>query len=428
MPALPVISRNLTRPSAWASGIAFGRRPSRSSRQKVSSNGTLSPSSQPKDAASPTSLRKTIRWSVNSETKATSMPSSSLATSSARPTGSGVRSEATSERAVSREVALSCLTTTTSLLSVPRLLPPTQRDGRASCPVGRVVLLECATIVSQIVRRFKDYHCRHRFLLFVRLPGRSVLRSPLAGSCIVCAHGIRSVALSPSRRISIQHYTLWRWIDMRDTVSCSALSTTDNKPTKQRGCCMERPLFWVVLLQSASSLAQQKLCGEYLVVGRMGHDHLEVAQCCSHERSNLLCEILNRRTGELVGRRHELRDTLLGLFGVKLFFVEGLLADHLIIRLFLTGPGVFFVLVGHVSPFAIPRTPYATTPSVYPPETLPHRGGSALSSSCALMGTSYNPRVSGIDRRNTPRIMRGWTIGHPGHEDALRRSRGGLEC
>jgi hypothetical protein len=29
---------------------------------------------------------------------------------------------------------------------------------------------------------------------------------------------------------------------------------------------VERPLFWVVLLQSASSLAQQQLCGEYLVV------------------------------------------------------------------------------------------------------------------------------------------------------------------
>jgi hypothetical protein len=30
---------------------------------------------------------------------------------------------------------------------------------------------------------------------------------------------------------------------------------------------VKRPLFWVVLVQSASSLAQQQMCGEYLVVG-----------------------------------------------------------------------------------------------------------------------------------------------------------------
>jgi hypothetical protein len=102
---------------------------------------------------------------------------------------------------------------------------------------------------------------------------------------------------------------------------------------------VERPLFWVVL-QSASSLAQQQLCGQYLVVGLPLHDHLEVARCCSHERSYLIREFLNGRTGELVGRRHELRDTLIGLFGVKLFFlVEGLLAEHLVIRFSLTGPG-----------------------------------------------------------------------------------------
>jgi hypothetical protein len=115
---------------------------------------------------------------------------------------------------------------------------------------------------------------------------------------------------------------------------------------------MERPLFWVVLLQSASSLAQQQLCGEYLVVGLPLHDRFEVAQCCSHERSNLIREYLNGRTGELVGRPHELRDTLIGLFGVKLLFlVEGPLAEHLVIRLSLTGPGVFSVFIGHVPPF-----------------------------------------------------------------------------
>ena len=31
---------------------------------------------------------------------------------------------------------------------------------------------------------------------------------------------------------SSQHYMLWRWIDMRDTVFRSALGATDNKPTK----------------------------------------------------------------------------------------------------------------------------------------------------------------------------------------------------
>jgi hypothetical protein len=31
---------------------------------------------------------------------------------------------------------------------------------------------------------------------------------------------------------SSQHYMSWRWIDMRETVFCSALSATDYKPTK----------------------------------------------------------------------------------------------------------------------------------------------------------------------------------------------------
>ncbi len=81
---------------------------------------------------------------------------------------------------------------------------------------------------------------------------------------------------------------------------------------------MERPLFWVQLLQSAGSLAQQQLCGQYLVVGLTFHDRFEVAQCCSHERSNSIGEFLHGRTGELLGRPHELRDTPLGLFGVEL--------------------------------------------------------------------------------------------------------------
>jgi hypothetical protein len=31
---------------------------------------------------------------------------------------------------------------------------------------------------------------------------------------------------------SSQHFMLWSWIDMRDTVFCSALRSTDNKATK----------------------------------------------------------------------------------------------------------------------------------------------------------------------------------------------------
>jgi hypothetical protein len=97
MRASPVTSRPLTRPSAAASGTTLGRRPSVSSRQKVSSSGMLPPSRQPKDPPSPTSLRNTIRLRSNFDTKATSMPSSSLSASSARPRVSGVPSEATPE-------------------------------------------------------------------------------------------------------------------------------------------------------------------------------------------------------------------------------------------------------------------------------------------------------------------------------------------
>ena len=57
----------------------------------------LPPSRQPKDPPSPTSLRNTIRRRSNCETKATSMPSSSLSAASARPRVSGVRSDATPE-------------------------------------------------------------------------------------------------------------------------------------------------------------------------------------------------------------------------------------------------------------------------------------------------------------------------------------------
>jgi hypothetical protein len=66
------------------------------------------------------------------------------------------------------------------------------------------------------------------------------------------------------------------------------------------------------------------LCGQYLVVGLPFHDLLEVGKCCLHEIGDLLREFLDGGTGELVCRPHELRDTPLGLFGVELFFVEGL--------------------------------------------------------------------------------------------------------
>src|SRR5918993_947161 len=100
---------------------------------------------------------------------------------------------------------------------------------------------------------------------------------------------------------SSQHYKLWRWIGMRNLVSRSALSAAHNYPTQERGGRVEMPLFRVVLLQSASSLTQQELRSEYLVVGLLLHELLKVAQCCLHERSDLLRELLNGRAGELLG-------------------------------------------------------------------------------------------------------------------------------
>ena len=104
---------------------------------------------------------------------------------------------------------------------------------------------------------------------------------------------------------------------------------------------------WVVRLPSASSLTQQELRGEYLVVGHPIHDCLEVARCCSHERSDPLRELLNGRAGELIGRYHELRDTPLGLFGVELFFVHEVLTHHLIVVFSLTPSGILCRVVGH---------------------------------------------------------------------------------
>jgi hypothetical protein len=83
------------------------------------------------------------------------------------------------------------------------------------------------------------------------------------------------------------------------------------------------PLFWVAHLQSASSLAQQQLHGEYLVVGLTFHNRLELARCCSHERRDLLRELLDWRTGRLLSGHYELRDTTLGFFGIEFFFLVG---------------------------------------------------------------------------------------------------------
>jgi hypothetical protein len=138
---------------------------------------------------------------------------------------------------------------------------------------------------------------------------------------------------------------------MRNLVSRSALSTADNNPTQKRACRAKVPLFRVVVLESASSLAQQQLRSQYLVVGLPLHELLEVAQCCSHERIDLLCELLNGRAREFLGGRYELRDMLLGLFGVQLFFVEGLLAHRLVVVFTLMRRGIFCRVVGHVPPF-----------------------------------------------------------------------------
>src|SRR5215211_1136220 len=237
------------------------------------------------------------------------------------------------------------------LTTAPTITLPRANAATFTCLVAT---LSTSSPIKMPAAMAKISYISYSFGLRAKVPIPSLHRS------------LGCVATYPARIISLpfllrntsyyctqyQHYTLWRWIDMRDTVFCSALSATDNKPTKERGRCVERPLFWVVLLHSASSLAQQQLCGEYLVVGLPLHDRLEVAQCCSHERGYLIGEFLNGRTGEFVGRRNKLRDTLIGLFGVKLFFlVEGLLTEHLVICFSLTGPGVFSVGVGHAPPF-----------------------------------------------------------------------------
>jgi hypothetical protein len=93
------------------------------------------------------------------------------------------------------------------------------------------------------------------------------------------------------------------------------------------------------------------LRSEYLVVGLTIHDRLEVAQCCSHEHRDLLRELLDGRTGELLCRGHEPSDTPLCLFGVELFFVEGLVAHLLLVAFSLTPRGILCRIIRHVRPF-----------------------------------------------------------------------------
>ena len=114
---------------------------------------------------------------------------------------------------------------------------------------------------------------------------------------------------------------------------------------------MEVLLFWVAHLQFASSLAKQQLRGEHLVVGLTIHDRLELARCCSHERNDLLGELLDWRTGQLLSGRYELRDMTLGLFGIEIFFLEGLVAHRLVVAFTLTPMGILCRVVGHVPPF-----------------------------------------------------------------------------
>ena len=64
---------------------------------------------------------------------------------------------------------------------------------------------------------------------------------------------------------------------MRNFVPCSALSAADNDITQERACRVEVPLFWVVGLLFASSLTQQQLRGEHLIVGLPLHELLKVA-------------------------------------------------------------------------------------------------------------------------------------------------------
>src|SRR5829696_6587015 len=112
------------------------------------------------------------------------MPSSFLAASSTHSMVSGMRSEArseviseaTSERVLSCAAALAS-STITSLLSVSWVPLPTKHGGSLSYSVGRVVLEEDTSILTQVVHCSKDHHRRHKVLLFTLVRGRGILRT-----------------------------------------------------------------------------------------------------------------------------------------------------------------------------------------------------------------------------------------------------------
>src|SRR5215218_7168674 len=130
----------------------------------------LLPSFQPKDSASPTSLRNTIRCSTNSERKATSMPSSSLAASSTRSMVSGVRfevrSEEISESLVSCAAALAWSSTITNLLSIALALPP---------PRGRLPSSRAPPLCPRPPTDAKGPYARHKNLLDLHILGHDTL-------------------------------------------------------------------------------------------------------------------------------------------------------------------------------------------------------------------------------------------------------------
>src|SRR5215208_3300268 len=74
-------------------------------------------------------------------------------------------------------------------------------------------------------------------------------------------------------------------MDVHNLAHWSTLNIAHNHLTQWRSGRVEGPLFGVIGLQSASSLAQQELGGEHLLVDLSVHDLLYIAQCCSRPRA-----------------------------------------------------------------------------------------------------------------------------------------------
>jgi hypothetical protein len=132
------------------------------------------------------------------------------------------------------------------------------------------------------------------YLLFVVHPRRSAIRE--------LSH--------PNLSISAWHFSGRSYLS-------SLIGSAADHPSKERGGREESPLFGVVCLQFASALAQKELRGEYLVVWVPTHDRLDVCPCCSHSLGDVICEFCDRRTGKLLSRRYERRDTALSLLGIE---------------------------------------------------------------------------------------------------------------